>query len=190
MRQSRTSRWHSPWPFRDNVRKLCKNAQRTQRPAPEASNAAKISRQYRWYPTCSPGSIEEMVVSSLAHLPEPVLEQLLGGMLLTHFRSGHAEQTDLHLLREHELSIGPGSPAKVDWVIYDRVRRRPVGVFDLIRTVSDFRTKREGLRQLREAASTQLLPHIRVGLVAPESLSFQVRTWAKQHDLEVVTYPA
>jgi membrane-associated PAP2 superfamily phosphatase len=130
-----------------------------------------------------------MAVSSLAHLPEPVLEQLLGGMLLTHFRSAHSEQGDLYLLRHHDLPIGQNFLVRADWVIYDRVRRRPVGVFELVRTMNHFRTKRPLLLQLREAATKQLAP-MRVGLVVPDSLAAELKTWAGTTGLELVTYPA
>jgi hypothetical protein len=131
-----------------------------------------------------------MVVSSLAHLPEPVLEQLLGGMLLTHFRSAHREQADLYLLRGHKLPVGQDVSKKVDWVIYDRTRRCPVGAFELVRTASQFRAKREVLRKLREVSSRQRPPQMRIGLVAPESLAPDLRAWATRNDLEVVSYPA
>ncbi len=131
-----------------------------------------------------------MAVSSLAHLPEPVLAQLLGGMLLTYFRSAHTEHADLYLLREHELPIDPPYTVRVDWAIYDKVRRRVVAAFDLVRTPTQFRNRRETLQRLREHASRQLPPQMSVGLVAPESVVSEFRPWATKHKVEVVTYPA
>jgi hypothetical protein len=39
---------------------------------------------------------------SLAHLPEAVLQQVLGGLPLTYFRSAHPEPAALYLFRDYE----------------------------------------------------------------------------------------
>lgn len=129
-----------------------------------------------------------MTVSSLAHLPEAALTQLLGGMLLSYFRSANSEHAGLYLFRDGELPLGGGYSIRADWIIYDKVRRRPVGAFELVRTMSQFREKQKAIRDLKRHSNP--LSPIRVGVVTPESLAPSVGKWTRDHQIELVTYPA
>lgn len=128
-----------------------------------------------------------MPVSSLAHLPEPVLYQLLGGLLLTHFRSGFADHADLYIFRDHEIPLREEGDfvAKVDWAIYNARDRRIVAVYELVRSIAKLKEARPKLKKVRAA-----LRAVRVGVVMPASLAIEGAPWATAEALEVVTYPA
>lgn len=129
------------------------------------------------------------MVSSFAHLPEQALLQILGGLLLTHFRSAHAEPADLYLFREYQLPTYDNYTALVDWVIADSRERRVVAAYELVTTLDKWRSKKPKLQDLAQAAR-QPLRQISFGVVIPESIASQLRSWATARSIELVTYPA
>jgi hypothetical protein len=128
-------------------------------------------------------------VSSFAHLPEQALLQILGGLLLTYFRSAHPEPADLYLFREYQMPTHDNYTAQVDWVIVDSRERRVVGAYELVTTVEQWRSKVQKLQDLAQAAGHPLQP-TRFGVVVPESIASQLRQWATSRSIELVTYPA
>jgi hypothetical protein len=129
--------------------------------------------------------------SGLGHLPEQVLAQVLGGLILSHFRSHHPENRSLHLLREYKLQAGSKS-IHADFAIFDEAQNRTVAVLELVRSAAAFRSKRTQLDQLRQhTLVTQGGQPFVFALVIPESIKHDptVHNWTRKNGVDVVTYP-
>lgn len=128
----------------------------------------------------------------LSHLSEKVVSELMGGLLLSYFRSMHPERTDLDLIRNFRIP-GPRAAAtrRVDFAIFDRSKSRPVALFELVTTTSSLRNKSQLLNQLKRYADTLEGPSPLLAIVVPDSISKRstLRDWSKKHDFEVVSYP-
>lgn len=128
--------------------------------------------------------------SGLSALPEQTLSQMLGGLLLTYFRSAHPKGGGrLYLLRDYDLDQTAAS-RRADFVIYDEDARKPVAAFELATTPNVLAQKRETLKQLSSPGGNTGRK-LNIGLVAPASLaSTSVRNWLKKYGFDLVTYPA
>src|SRR5690349_1536311 len=80
----------------------------------------------------------------LSHLSERTLSQVLGGLLLSHYRSRHPSHPGLQLLREFRLH----GNTTADFVIYDESRKQPVAVFEHVSSPKAMRDKLKRLDQL------------------------------------------
>jgi hypothetical protein len=117
-------------------------------------------------------------------LPDRTLSQILGGLLLTHFRSIHPRGR-ISLLREYAL--GAVSKGRADFVLYDEDMRKPVAVFELVRSKEAIQTTRNTLYKFLATTQSPLI----LGVLMPESIaSASVRNYLKKEKVELVTYPA
>ena len=125
-------------------------------------------------------------------LPEHVLEKIMGGLILTYFRSHHPQKRNLHLVREYKFPIPGGSYIGVaDYAIYDREAESIVALFELVTNTSALSDKKKLLKQALRFAKQELRVMPLLGLVVPNSIarSHHLKQWVKQSGFELVTYP-
>jgi hypothetical protein len=129
--------------------------------------------------------------NGLEQLPERTLVQMLGGLLLTYFRSAHPSPRKVHLLREYPLEETAPHPPRADFVIYDEEARLPLAAFELVRSASALKGKRDALAHWAATMMPQVGRKFILGIVAPASLasSLHLRKWAEEQGFELITYP-
>lgn len=131
--------------------------------------------------------------SAFMSLPEPVLQKVLGGMLLTHYRSAHPKAARLLLMREVALALAGTKGIRAEIAIFDEDERRVVAIYELITTIDRLSDKRAMLQHLVEYARLQREQGsaVVVGVVVPESVaqSRRFRDFSSRQALATVTYP-
>src|SRR5271166_6325788 len=109
---------------------------------------------------------------SFSHLPGNVIEDLMGGLVLSYYRGLHPQKVDLELVREFRVPHhGKGRSASVDFAIYDRTARQPVALFEVITSKSGLRDKTPLLKRLKTYLEALPGRQPTLGIVVPESLA-------------------
>lgn len=121
-------------------------------------------------------------MSAPPHLSEQVLQQILGGLLLTYFRSGHPASADLYVFHDYALPTHDNATVRVDWAIVDGRARQAVGAYELVTTVPQWTRKRQKLQDLAQTT--------RLGVATPAAIASELRQEATASCIELVTYPA
>ena len=126
-----------------------------------------------------------------SHLSEHVTQELIGGFLLSYFRSVRTE-SDVELARDfHPEKTESGTIQRVDFAILERSTGRPLAIFEMATKKANLEQKAKLLSRSRALVPQEQHPKIMAGLVVPNSISkdADVSTCAKKHGLQLVTYP-
>ena len=113
-------------------------------------------------------------------LPLEMAKRVLGGMLLTHFRTKHQGFIQLRMLQPYRVCH-----IEVDYAIYDVDVRKVVATFMLATDSPEIDRAKAALRNLRAAD-----PKLIVGVVLPQRLSREVEgeAWVAETRAEIVPY--
>jgi hypothetical protein len=128
-------------------------------------------------------------------LPADVLKRVLGGMLLTHYRSAHpAGVASLQLLQRVPVH-GPAETGEydveTDIAIVDRSKGTVVAFYQVITLATPLADAITQLRLLREYLRIHAAEGIELGVAVPESREADSATLiAAAPGLRVMTYPA